>query len=81
MMARFPLLPPQLLGRGQELLEEEIFVRPVLYIEVAVLVVVDVVVSGIGHNDDGRHQFAAGDELVGHVFHTAGARPVGVVSV
>ena len=70
-----------LFGRGEELLEKEVFVRPVHNIEVPVLVVVDVVVSGVGHDDNGRYHFSAGDELIGHIFHPADFYPIGVISV
>ena len=70
-----------LFGRREELLEEEVLVGPVLYIEIAVLIAVDIVVSRIGHDDDGRNQFSAGNEFVGHALGMAGVYPVGVVSV
>ena len=67
--------------RGDELLEEEILVGMAGHVEIAVPVVVDVGVAGVGHDDDHRHDFAAGGEFVHHIFHMTRGRPVLVGAV
>ena len=64
------------LDRGDQLFEEEILVRMAGHVEVAVPVVVDVGIAGVGHDDDHRHDLAAGDEFVHHVLHMARGRPI-----
>ena len=59
----------------EEFVEEPVLERPAGHIEIAVLVVMDVRVSGIGHYDDDRQEFTGGDEFIGYILHAAQLLP------
>ena len=66
--------------RGNQLPEEEIFVRPARHVEIAVPHVVHVGAACIGHEDDHLGDCARGDELVHHFLHVPVVLP-GLVGV
>ena len=63
----------------EELLEEEILIGPSGNVEIAVLVGVDVGISGVWHKNHKRDALSGGDELICHPVHAAAVLPGGVV--
>ena len=51
--------------------KEELFIGPVLHVEVAVLGMMDIRSAGVRHNDDRRNTFAGGDQFIRDHFHQA----------
>ncbi len=64
-----------------EFVEEKVFIVPSRDVEIAVLDLVDIPVSGIRHNDNHRAGLAACNQLVCNKFHVSHLDPVGITAV